>query len=106
MNDAVALTPGQRRLVGEILQRHLPPTAQVWVFGSRAHHEVADPGADLDLLVDAGRRITLAERSGLETDFEYSTLSYRVDVVDAWSMSGVFSENVVRERILFLKARV
>lgn len=103
MNAQIAITSDERRIIEHILQDTLSTEANVWVFGSRAHPS-ATIDADLDLLVDANRPLTLAERSRLESSFEFSLLSYRVDVVDAHRISGIFAENALRDRVLIWPA--
>ena len=64
-----------------LLRAHLPSAAAVWVFGSRATGR-ARRYSDLDLAIDAGRRLTIDETATLREAFEESDLPYRVDIVD------------------------
>ena len=77
----VDLNPEHASLVLGILRAHLPEAAKVWVFGSRATGR-ARRYSDLDLVIDAGRRLTLDDFAGLTESFSDSDLPYRVDVVD------------------------
>ena len=101
MGEEVVIKPSDRLVVVEILQRFLPLEAQVWAFGSRARG-TTKRAADLDLAIDAGRRLTSSEECQLEYAFEMSELPYRVDIVDMQTASGVFLENILRDCIPFL----
>ncbi|MBY0462491.1 MAG: nucleotidyltransferase domain-containing protein [Alphaproteobacteria bacterium] len=85
-------------IVQEILRNILAPEAKVWVFGSRAKW-TAKTSSDLDLAIDAGRPLTLAESSNLADAFEESDLPYKVDVVDMYTMSDTFRPYVEKERV-------
>lgn len=95
------VTPDDRRIVEQILRSSLPAESKIWIFGSRARG-TEKRSADLDLAIDAGRAMTGDERLSLEIAFEESELAYRVDVVDVYEITGVFRENIERERIPFL----
>ena len=97
----MVIRPIDRLVVVRILQWFLPPEARVWVFGSRARG-TKKRAADLDLVIDAGRRLTSSEECQLEYAFEMSELPYRVDIVDMQRASGVFLDNILRDHIPFL----
>jgi predicted nucleotidyltransferase len=75
------LLADHRRLVLNIHRANLPGSAKAWVFGSRATGR-ARRYSDLDLAIDAGRRLTLDETARLGEAFSESDLPYRVDLVD------------------------
>jgi predicted nucleotidyltransferase len=99
MRCSAAIDPPEdhRRLVQGILTAHLPPGSVAWVFGSRATGR-ARPFSDLDLLVDAGRRLTLDERAALAEAFTECDLPYKVDVVDWQGLDEHFRQIIVAER--------
>lgn len=78
MKGAIDLTTGQRRIVLDLIERHLPDT-DVWAYGSRVTW-TSRPESDLDLVVFSG-----ADQSGQVADlreaFEESDLTFRVDVL-------------------------
>jgi predicted nucleotidyltransferase len=78
--------------------REIVPGARVWAFGSRVKGTERD-GSDLDLLIDAGRPLTLDERAALSVRFEESGLPMRVDFVDAQQADPQFLQAIVSERI-------
>ncbi|MFM7630660.1 MAG: nucleotidyltransferase family protein [Alphaproteobacteria bacterium] len=79
--STVALSPDQKAIVQAILSEHLPPTSQVWVFGSRATGKHR-PYSDLDLAVKAPQQMPLFLCAALASAFEESLLPFTVDVVD------------------------
>jgi len=80
-----------------ILAAHLPPGSAAWVFGSRATGR-ARPFSDLDLAIDAGRRLTLDELATLSEAFSESDLPYKVDVVDWQGIDERFRQMIMAER--------
>jgi len=96
----VDLREDHAALVRHVLRSNLPPGACTWVFGSRAKWAAKD-SSDLDLAVDAGRALTLSERSQLAEAFDESTLPWKVDVVDIHSISSKFREIIRRDGVLF-----
>jgi predicted nucleotidyltransferase len=98
---AIDITPEHRRLVIGILRAHLPPGAAVWVFGSRATGR-ARRYSDLDLAIDAGRPLSLAEIGTLVEALSDSDLPYRVDIVD-WCVTGdAFRRLIAADRLPLL----
>jgi predicted nucleotidyltransferase len=82
-----------RRIVLDILRTHVPRDAQVWVFGSRATGR-ARPYSDLDLLIDAGRRLTFDDHAMLREAFSESDLPYKVDMVDRRAITEAFHARI------------
>lgn len=80
------LNPEHRAIVDRILRAHLPQGAAIWVFGSRVAGR-ARPYSDLDLAIDAGRRLRLDELGTLAEAFSDSDLPWTVDVID-WHAAG------------------
>lgn len=97
------LPPDHRRLVLDVLRGNLPHRAKTWVFGSRATGR-ARRYSDLDLAIDAGRRLTLDETARLAEAFSDSDLPYRVDIVDWRAIDDRFRELIVGERAPLVEA--
>lgn len=91
----IQLTTAQLQEVHDILNQHLP-SATVHIFGSRANGS-ARAGSDLDLLINLGRRITIAELAELKNAFDESDLPFKVDLVDAYSVADGFLREVGKE---------
>jgi predicted nucleotidyltransferase len=90
------ITEAHAQIVRDILRAHLPECAHVWVFGSRATGR-ARAYSDLDLAIDAGRRLTLDEAAMLREAFSDSDLPYRVDIVD-WHALDVRFRRVIADQ--------
>lgn len=85
------LTPSQKAMVCAIVDAHLE-RQRVRVFGSRAHR-TAKPFSDLDLLV-LGAPLGDQLRGVLEEAFDESDLPFRVDIVEAATLSPEFRARI------------
>src|SRR5438045_3229546 len=94
----VDLPPEHRRLVVAVVRAELPNSVRTWVFGSRATGR-ARPYSDLDLAIDAGRRLTLDESARLAEAFSDSDLPYCVDIVDWQAIDDRFRRLIAAERV-------
>ncbi len=98
MSQTIDIGPQDLDIVRTILQAGLPAGAKVWVFGSRATG-ATKRSSDLDLAIDAGRKLSLSELSALNNAFEDSDLPYTVDLVDWTTTSEAFRTIIERERV-------
>jgi len=96
--SSTELPADHRRLVLDILYANLPGSAQAWVFGSRATGR-GRRYSDLDLAIDAGRRLTLDETARLSEAFSDSDLPYKVDLVDWHDINDHWRQTIVAERV-------
>ena len=94
----LALSAAQRRVALEVLRAHLPRGAKAWVFGSRATGR-ANRYSDLDLVIDAGRRLSLDETARLSEAFSECDLPYPVDVVDWQAIEDRFRQLIATQRV-------
>lgn len=99
MNTEIDLKPEYLATVKEILHRHLPPSATVWLFGSRAKGN-AKKYSDIDLLIDLNAPISIKIMAKLSLAFEESDLPYKVDLADAAAISEAFRKNIQAQLIL------
>jgi predicted nucleotidyltransferase len=99
----IALPEDHLRLVLDVLRSHLPQSAKAWVFGSRATGR-ARHYSDLDLAIDAGRRLTLDETARLAEAFSDSDLPYKVDVVDWNDIEDRWRQTIVAQRVALSEA--
>lgn len=94
VNGEIDLTAEQRRLVLELIERHLPDT-DVWAYGSRVKW-TSRPDSDLDLVVFSG-----PEQNGRVSDlreaFEDSDLPFRVDVLTGDDLPESFLKQIDHE---------
>ena len=98
MSHAIDLKPEYLEIVKAILTQHLPSTAKVWLFGSRARG-ASKKFSDIDLLIDLGKPISIETLSALNLAFEESNLPYKVDLADARSINNLFHKNIQSQLI-------
>jgi uncharacterized protein len=99
----IDLPADHRRLVLNVIRANLPQTTKAWVFGSRATGR-ARRYSDVDLAIDAGRRLTLDEIAGLTEAFSDSDLPYKVDLVDWHDIEDRWRQIIVAERVALTEA--
>jgi len=97
------LPADHRRLVLDILRAHLPRRTKTWVFGSQVTGR-ARRYSDLDLAIDAGRRLTLDEIAELAEAFSDSDLPYKVDLVDWHDIDDRWRQTIAAERAALSEA--
>ena len=95
----IGLSVDHSQLVLNILRANLPASTKAWVFGSRATGR-ARRYSDLDLAIDAGRRLTLDEIAGLTEAFSDSDLPYKVDLIDWHEIDDRWRQMIVAERVI------
>jgi predicted nucleotidyltransferase len=96
--EKIDLEPAHLALVSNILRAHLPAGARVFVFGSRALARTK-PYSDLDLLIDAGRPLSLDDTAVLAEAFSESDLPFKVDLADRHRVEDWFLRIVEPERM-------
>jgi len=94
----IDLPVDHRRLVLNVIRANLPQSTKAWVFGSRVTGR-ARRYSDLDLAIDAGRRLTLDEIARLTDAFSDSDLPYKVDLVDWQDINDRWRQIIVAERV-------
>ncbi len=95
MSDAksLAAAPEHLAIIQAILGACLPHGAKVVAFGSRARG-TNRKYSDLDLLIDAGRRLTLTESADLSDAFSESDLPWKVDFIDLHGTDPAFLRRI------------
>ena len=88
------LQPEHAAIVRDVLRRHLPPGAQAWVFGSRAHGG-ARRYSDLDLALEWAGPLGLDVISAIAEELSESDLPYRVDLVDLTLVEPAFRTRIM-----------
>ena len=78
------------------------PGATVYLFGSRARKDYSE-GADIDIAIDAGKKITIDIISELYNDVEDTDIPVRVDFVDFNRTSPELIEQIEKEGIVWNK---
>lgn len=96
----IDLTSGQRRIVLDLIDRHLPGT-DVWAYGSRVTW-TSRPKSDLDLVVfadfDQHRQV-----ANLREAFEDSDLPFRVDVLVWDDLPESFRDEIDNTHVVLWK---
>ncbi len=93
VRSKVHLGQTERERILAVLARRIPGTV-AWVFGARSRAAKVRDSSDLDLALDAGRKLELAELAELREDFRESDLPFFVDVVDLRAMDVGFRKLV------------
>jgi type I restriction enzyme S subunit len=99
----IDLAADHRLLVLNVIRANLPQSTKAWVFGSRATGG-ARRYSDLDLALDAGRRLTLDEIARLTEAFSDSDLPYKVDLVDWRDIDDRWQQIIAAERVVLTEA--
>jgi len=103
MSDAIDITPSHRRIILDLLSRHLPHVT-IWVYGSRVTWR-SRAQSDPDMVVFT----TSAEQQqvfDLKEAFEESDLSFRVDLFSWSELPERFRENIENERVILQRSRI
>ena len=98
MTRAIDLSPAELAIVCGILQIHLPPATQAWVFGSRATG-TARRYSDLDLALEGEKPVDPGVLGNITEALSLSDLPYKVDVIDLRAVDPAFQAIVEREMI-------
>ena len=100
VDRAIDITAKQRKIVTDLLERHLPNTT-AWVYGSRAKW-ASRPQSDLDLVVFA-----TPEQNGRVSDLrealEESNLPFRVDLSVWDAVPEQFRKQIKREHMVLVE---
>lgn len=83
------LNETQLAIIHETIEKTLPSSSKVFLFGSRttAHHTER---SDIDLLIDAQRALTIQEIEAINYAFMLSNLPQMVDIVDYHACEPTF----------------
>ena len=100
VDRAIDITAKQRKIVTDLLERHLPNTT-TWVYGSRAKW-ASRPQSDLDLVVFA-----TPEQNGRVSDLrealEESNLPFRVDLFVWDAVPEQFRKHIKRDHVALVE---
>jgi predicted nucleotidyltransferase len=92
----INLTPEELRLIKGILKSIQDKNIPVWAFGSRIKGN-NQPYSDLDLVIVGQKRLPLSEYYALKDAFEYSSLSFKVDLLDWNRLSSEFQAIILEQ---------
>lgn len=74
----------------------LVPCAEIWIFGSRVQNQ-AEKYSDLDILLKGSEPIPLNVMFKLRAAFDESNLTFKVDLVDWYSVTPEFLVSILKE---------
>lgn len=97
----ISITEDERRIINEILHKNLSGgDYEVRAFGSRVNGQ-PKKYSDLDLVIVGKEKISREILSAIEDDFEWSQLSFRVDVLDWQRISKEFQQIIEKNYEVF-----
>lgn len=76
----------------------LIPTAQIYLFGSRARGTHA-ARADIDIAIDAGHKLERISVGEIRDMLNASNIPYKIDVIDLHNVSEAMKKSVLDEGI-------
>jgi predicted nucleotidyltransferase len=95
---AIDLLPRDLELIRSILSRFVPGR-EVRLFGSRASAR-ARRHSDIDLVIMTERPLDIKVHAGLATAFSESSLPFRVDVLDAATLTEHFRRSILEGSVV------
>ncbi len=99
MSDPKELDPRYKNEILRALEYHFPG-AKVILFGSRARG-TNQPGSDVDIAVDAGKKIELGELARARATLENTTIPFFTDLVDLNRVPQELRKVIVKEGIVW-----
>jgi len=93
------LTQEYKNWILKAIDYHFP-TAKIILFGSRARG-TNSPGSDVDLALDIGEPIRLAEMGRARVTLENLPIALNVDIVDMHSIPDTLKDIILREGIVW-----
>ena len=99
MTDRLHLSPGHRRMLEELLRRHLPGV-EVWAYGSRVNGR-SHEGSDLDLVLRAPElaEIPVARLEDFADAMRESTIPFLVEARDWARLPESFHREIERKYV-------
>lgn len=76
------------------------PGAKIYLYGSRARGDNRE-WSDIDIALDAGKKLDFFDVCEARNLFEASNISYKIDVVDIFSVSTDMKEDILKEGVLW-----
>jgi type I restriction enzyme S subunit len=100
MNQSIDLDVKYLDLIESIFHEENLSNARVFFFGSRTTGQ-AKPFSDIDILIDAGKPLSLAQLASLNSKFDEALIPFKVDIADAYAINRGFSQAIRDQLILF-----
>jgi predicted nucleotidyltransferase len=93
----IAISDAEWLIVRDILTTYATGYS-VWAFGSRARH-THKPFSDLDIVVVGDQPLTIPTLAALNEAFTESDLPWKVDIVDAATISDTFRSHIEAQKV-------
>ncbi|HEV2917243.1 MAG TPA: nucleotidyltransferase domain-containing protein [Candidatus Babeliales bacterium] len=78
------------------------PDCRIILFGSFARNTQGN-GSDIDLALDAKRKLTISELGEVKGVLENSYLPYSFDIVDIHTISASMQESIKQEGVIWIE---
>lgn len=78
----------------------LMPDVKIYLFGSRARG-TNGPFSDIDLALDGGRRLPIANVGEINDMFKESNIKYKIEVLDFYAVNELMRNEIEREKIIW-----
>lgn len=83
-----------------VLLSALFPHAKIYLFGSRATGRNS-PFSDIDIAIDAGKRLPIANVDEAKSVMEALNIPYKVDIVDFHYISPAMQNIIMKEKVVW-----
>ncbi len=93
----IAISDAEWHIVRDILNKHISGYP-VWAFGSRVRR-THKPFSDLDIVVGGDHPLTISTLAALNEAFTESDLPWKVDIVDAATISDAFLSHIETHKV-------
>jgi predicted nucleotidyltransferase len=100
MTSVLDIREEHARILRDVLRKHLPPQARVYVFGSRVH-DGARRYSDLDLALEWSGPLGLDRLAAIAEALSESDIPYKVDIVDLATVDPSFRARIATDSIPF-----
>ncbi len=78
----------------------LMPEVKIYLFGSRARG-TNGPLADIDIALDGGKKLPMADVGEINDMFKESNIMYRIEILDLYSVTDLMRSEIQREKIVW-----
>jgi len=78
----------------------LMPDVKIYLFGSRARG-TNGPRADIDIALDGGKRLPIADVDEVKSMFKESNIMYNIDIVDFHFITDIMRQEILKDRIIW-----
>ncbi len=95
----IDVTANNLQVIISILQHNLAEDNKVFAYGSRVKGQ-ARKNSDLDLVIDANKRLPIEKLWQIKDEFEESDIPFRIDISDWYALSESFKGFIEQDRVL------